>query len=82
MLLRDMDDLRHFFGRFAPEQLRRDYGLEIRHVYKRGALHIDSALTGRFECEIAAVDMGSVMHEIDDARAEKATRRVRMHVAR
>jgi len=81
MLLRDVDNLRHFFGRFAPELLRTDYGLEIWDLYQRGMLHIDSALTGRFERRTAAVDMGSVMREIDDARAEEAARRVRMQVA-
>jgi RIO kinase 1 len=78
MLLRDVDNLRNFFGRFAPELLHSDYGLEIWDLYQRGALHIDSVLTGRFERGTAAVDMGSVMREIDDARAEEAARRVRM----
>ena len=78
MLLRDVDNLRNFFGAFAPELLRTDYGLEIWDLYQRGELHTDSALTGRFERKTAAVDMGSVMREIDDARAEEAARRVRM----
>ncbi|WP_372825209.1 PA4780 family RIO1-like protein kinase [Polaromonas sp.] len=81
MLLRDVDNLRNFFGRFAPELLHTDFGLEIWDLYQRGMLHVDSPLTGRFERRTAAVDMGSVMREIDDARAEEAARRVRMQVA-
>ena len=78
MLLRDVDNLRHFFGRVAPELLATDYGLEIWDLYQRGALHVNTPLTGRFERRTAPVDMGSVLREIDDARAEDAARRVRM----
>lgn len=81
MLLRDVDNLRHFFGRVAPELLATDYGLEIWELYQRGALQVDTPLTGRFERRTAPVDMGSVLREIDDARAEEAARRVRMQVA-
>ncbi len=78
MLLRDVDNLRGFFGRFAPELLRTDFGHEIWGLYRRGVLHPDTALTGRFEHSSAAVDVGSVMREIDDARAEEAARRLRL----
>ena len=81
MLLRDVDNLRHFFGRVAPELLATDYGLEIWDLYQRGALQVDTPLTGHFERRTAPVDMGSVLREIDDARAEEAARRVRMQVA-
>ncbi len=81
MLLRDVDNLRHFFGRVAPELKRTDYGLEIWALYQRGALQVDTPLTGRFERESAPVDMRSVLREIDDARAEEAARRVRMQGA-
>jgi RIO kinase 1 len=80
MLLRDVDNLRHFFGRVAPELLATDYGLEIWELYQRGALQVDTPLTGRFERRTAPVDMGSVLREIDDARAEETARRVRMQV--
>jgi RIO kinase 1 len=80
MLLRDVDNLRHFFGRMAPELLATDYGLEIWELYQRGALQVDTPLSGRFERRTAPVDMGSVLREIDDARAEETARRVRMQV--
>jgi RIO kinase 1 len=78
MLLRDVDNLRNFFGGFAPELLQTHYGLEIWDLYQRGELHIDSVLTGRFERKTGSVDMDGVMREIDDARAEEAARRLRM----
>ena len=74
MLLRDVDNLRRFFGRFAPELLATDYGKEIWALYESGALSPDVELTGRFERTQAAVDLESVMREIDDARFEEAAR--------
>jgi RIO kinase 1 len=78
MLLRDVDNLRAFFGRFAPALLHTDFGPEIWDLYQRGVLDIDVALTGRFEHKKGAVDVGGVMREIDDARAEEAARRLRL----
>ncbi len=78
MLLRDVDNLRNFFGGFAPDLLHTRYGPEIWGLYQRGVLSPETALTGRFERKAGAVDMGSVMREIDDARAEETARRVRM----
>ncbi len=81
MLLRDVDNLRGFFGQFAPELLNTDFGLEIWELYQRGTLDNDVALTGRFVRQTGAVDVGGLMREIDDARAEDAARRLRMQSA-
>jgi RIO kinase 1 len=81
MLLRDVANLRDFFGKFAPELLRTDYGSEIWSLYVAGVLSTELVLTGRFERETAAVDLGGVLREIDDARAEDAARRLRMATA-
>ncbi|MEO8152561.1 MAG: PA4780 family RIO1-like protein kinase [Rhizobacter sp.] len=78
MLLRDVANLRGFFGRFAPELLHTQYGPEIWDLYQRGALNIDTRLTGRYQHKAGAVDLGGIMREIDDARAEEAARRLRM----
>ena len=78
MLLRDVDNLRHYFGRFAPELLATEYGAEIWTLYERGVLAPDSVLTGRYERRSAPVDLQAVMREIDDARAEDAARRLRL----
>ena len=81
MLLRDVDNLRSFFGRFAPELLSTDYGPEIWSLFQRGALQPDTPLSGKFERSTAPVDLKSVMREIDDTRAEEAERRLRMQAA-
>lgn len=77
MLLRDVANLRAFFGRFAPELLATEYGPEIWALYQRGVLGVDTPLSGRYVRAAGAVDLGGVMREIDDARAEEAARRLR-----
>ena len=81
MLLRDVANLRAFFGQFAPELLKTNFGLEIWDLYQRGVLYPETMLTGRFERKLGAVDMSGVMREIDDARAEDTARRVRMQTS-
>ena len=78
MLVRDVDNLRRFFGQFAPELLVTDYGKEIWALYEAGALHADVELTGHFEHVEATVDLESIMQEIDAARLEEAARRLRV----
>ena len=81
MLLRDVANLRGFFGGFAPELLQTEFGPEIWALYERGMLQPDTPLSGRFERKTGAVDVGGLMREIDDARAEDAARRLRMQQA-
>ena len=78
MLLRDVGNLRDFFGRFAPELLTTQYGAEIWDLYRRGALQSDSPLSGRFATPVGAVNVSAVLGEIDDARLEEAARRLRL----
>ena len=78
MLLRDVANLRDFFGQFAPELLTTQFGAEIWSLYQSGMLTNDTPLSGRYERAPGTVDLGSVMREIDDARDEDAARRLRM----
>ena len=78
MLLRDVANLRDFFGRFAPELLKLDHGGEIWDLYQRGLLRTDSVPSGVFRPVLAAPDVSTVLRVIDDARAEEAARRLRM----
>ena len=78
MLLRDVANLRDFFGQFAPELRATQYGPEIWSLYQSGLLSNETLLTGRYERAPGTVDLGSVMREIDDARDEDAARRLRM----
>jgi RIO kinase 1 len=78
MLLRDVANLADFFGQVAPELLSTSYGAEIWNLYERGELHPGSTLTGSFAGPSGPVDLGGVLREVDDARAEEAARLVRM----
>ena len=78
MLLRDVLNLRDFFGGFAPDLLKTEYGPEIWALYEAGSLTPDTPLTGKFKRPTGPVDLGQVMREIDDARDEEAARRLRM----
>lgn len=81
MLLRDVANLRNFFGRFAPELLDTAYGPEIWDLYRRGLLTPATPLTGRFTPDASTVDLAAVMREIDEARLEEMARRARMAAA-
>ena len=78
MLLRDVENLRNYFGRFAPELLKTDYGREIWALYETGGLTPEVVLSGRFERSQKAVDMESVLREIEDTRLEEQARQMRM----
>ena len=82
MLLRDVANLRDFFGQFAPDLLTSDFGPEIWDLYVRGVLDPEVKLSGKFARSVKAADVGGVLREIDDARAEDAARRLRMQTAR
>ena len=81
MLLRDVANLRDYFGSFAPELLSTSFGPEIWDLYHRGMLQPEVVLTGRFERPLEAVDLAGVMREIDDARAEEAARKAHLQPA-
>ncbi len=78
MLARDVNNLRTYFGQFAPSLLATQYAEEIWALYEHGGLNPEVELTGRFECEKPPVDLEGVMREIDDAREEEAARLLRL----
>jgi len=78
MLMRDVDNLRNFFGRYAPALLATQFGPEIWSLYAGGRLLPDTPLTGRYEQQPGAVDLSGVLREIEDARFEEAARLQRM----
>jgi len=75
MLERDVDNLADYFGRFAPELLKTEYGKEIWKLYETGDLTPQVELTGRFKASNKIADVRSIMREINDARDEVIQRR-------
>ena len=78
MLIRDVDNLRRYFGQFAPELCETDFGNEIWALYQSGSLGPAVELTGRHARDDAPVDLESVLGEIDAVRLEEAARQMRM----
>jgi len=76
MLLRDVENLATYFGRFAPELLTTDYGMEIWSLYQSSQLRPESVLTGCFERVEKPVDMNGVMREINDTLKEEEARQL------
>lgn len=77
MLERDVDNMRAYFGRFAPDLLKTDYGKEIWSLYEAGDLHPDTRLTGCFEHDTVNADVSDLMAVIDAAKEEEAERQER-----
>jgi RIO kinase 1 len=78
MLARDVNNLRTYFGQFAPALLATQYAKEIWALYEHGKLHPEVELTGKFECTLPAVDLESVIREIDDTLKEEEERLLRL----
>ncbi len=74
MLLRDVNNLTAYLGRFAPELLDSWYGEEMWALFEAGDLLPDSPLTGTFVHDETAIDLDSVRHAINDAREEALIR--------
>ncbi|NOS95243.1 MAG: serine protein kinase RIO [Methylotenera sp.] len=82
MLERDVRNLSDYFGRFATELLNTQYGKEIWALYAHGDLTLETELTGRFKQSNKAVDLKSVMREIDDIKKAEEARLLRMAEAK
>ena len=78
MLLRDVGNLRNFFGQFAPELKKTRFGPEIWELFERGLLTPETPLTGHFDYSTAPVDLVDIMREIEDAMLEEKARQLRM----
>lgn len=78
MLERDVDNMRRYFGKFAPELLMTDYGKEIWALYESGDLHPESRLTGCFEHATQSADVDELMAVIDAAKEEESERQERL----
>ncbi|HEX3138726.1 MAG TPA: PA4780 family RIO1-like protein kinase [Rhizobacter sp.] len=78
MLIRDVNNLRNFFGRYAPDLLATQFGPEIWALYAGGLLAPGVPLTGRYEPTPGAIDLSAVLREIEDAQLEEAARLQRM----
>lgn len=74
MLLRDVENIRAYCGRYAPELLDTEYAYEIWQLYQASELRPDSPLTGLYEHPPGAPDVDGVLAQIEEARREAERR--------
>jgi RIO kinase 1 len=81
MLERDVNNMREYYGLFAPQLLKTNYAKEIWALFEEGELHPDVELTGYFEEDTHEADVDTVMEEIKAAIAEEQERLERIEAA-
>ncbi|UTW13397.1 PA4780 family RIO1-like protein kinase [Marinobacterium rhizophilum] len=81
MLARDVDNMTHYYGQFAPELLGSRYAQEIWALYEDGKLHEDIELTGEFAESTQSADVDAVLDEIKSVFAEEQARQERLREA-
>lgn len=74
-LVRDVDNLQHFLGRYVPGLRRKRYGEEIWDLYERGDLHPDVELTGDYNRGQGKVNTLSLLEEIEAVQRESRRRK-------
>jgi RIO kinase 1 len=76
MLERDVDNLKSYFSRFAPQLATSEYGKEIWRLYEAGNLTPESELTGVIEADDHIADVGAVLEEVKLAIKEEERRQM------
>lgn len=74
MLLRDVNNLTAYLGRWAPELFDTWFGEEMWELFEAGSLQPDTPLIGTFKHDEHTADVGSVREAIEDARQEALIR--------
>jgi len=78
MLARDVNNMRRYYGQFAPELLDSLYAKEIWGLYEDGTSLADNKLTGQFEENLQDVDLEEVIDVIEAAHVEEQERQERL----
>jgi RIO kinase 1 len=77
MLERDVNKMREYYSRFAPQLMQTQYAKEIWAIYEDGELHPDTKLTGHFTEPDESADVDTVLDEIRAVLEEQRTREER-----
>ncbi|GIC79022.1 PA4780 family RIO1-like protein kinase [Moritella sp. F3] len=81
MLERDVENMRLYYGQFAPQLLELKYAKEMWALYELGELNADVELTGEFVEDTTSADVGGILDEINAAREEELDRLARIQSA-
>lgn len=82
MLTRDVNNMRDYFGQYAPDLLVTHYAEEMWDLFEHGNLHPDSKLTGEFAQSNVDADIATMMRIIEHAKEEEEDRKERERMAR
>lgn len=77
MFERDVNNMRDYYGLFAPELLTTQYAKEIWALYEAGDLTPEVELTGEFAADEHEADVDAVLEEIKAAFEEAEERKAR-----
>ncbi|GAA6133610.1 serine protein kinase RIO [Oceaniserpentilla sp. 4NH20-0058] len=78
MLERDVNNMRAYYGQYAPQLLNTQYAKEMWALYEDGELKPDTELTGLFAEDNTAADVDSVLEEIKAALQEEQEKQARL----
>ncbi|MDG0970160.1 MAG: serine protein kinase RIO [Porticoccaceae bacterium] len=78
MLQRDVANMTHYYGQFAPELLETQYAEEMWALYEDGELKPDTILTGRVDTTDGESDVDGVLAEIKAVLFEEQKRQERL----
>lgn len=81
MLERDINNITNYYAQYVPELAETRYAQEIWTLYENGELQPDSELSGWFEEDTAAANVGELMEVIEAAREEEQERLQRLQAA-
>ena len=78
MLERDVNNMRDYYGQYAPQLLNTKYAKEMWALYEDGELKPDTPLTGQFAEDESSADVDSVLEEIKAALLEEQEKQARL----
>ncbi|ATD05065.1 serine/threonine protein kinase [Pseudoalteromonas tetraodonis GFC] len=81
MFARDVNNMRRYYGQFAPALLHTQYAKEMWALFEDANLTPHSVLSGEFEDDGEAADVDSVLDEIQAAFDEEQERKERIRDA-
>jgi len=80
MLTRDIENMRNYYGQYAPALLDTHYAKEMWDLYEDGELHPDYVLSGQYIADDNEADVDAVLEEIKAALAEEEARLSLIHI--
>ena len=81
MFARDVNNMRRYYGQFAPALLQTQYAKEMWALFEDANLTPHTVLSGEFTDDSAAADVDSVLDEIQAAFEEEQERKERIYAA-